>query len=169
MDKLIGKGHLGQNRVTQEEADAFNPTTGPCCQSTTFRVHLGGTTCNVWNKSAMGVFVNDFLGKHSGYPSCDESVRDMVLMKSRATLDSMIRKYKKSLTPSTVDQSKALKQRKNRQERKRKVCFFVSSSYLPAVTGLLALLSSPPYHKYLSIPQTPTSASRSTHGRRYVQ
>ncbi|KAF9643070.1 hypothetical protein BDM02DRAFT_3104903 [Thelephora ganbajun] len=97
-----------KNTVTKQEVDAFDPNLGPCCNATNFRVHLGGTTCNAWNKSAINAFVNDFLSSHSEYPSQEESIRETV-------------GYRKSHVPHTVEESDELKLQKNRQERKRKL------------------------------------------------
>lgn len=127
MKKLVKADGL-QNRVTEQEANAFDPNLGPCCDITNFKVHLEGTTCNAWNKSAIDIFVKGFLEIHTEYPSQVESVRDMVKMKSRATLDSTIRKYRDSKIPRTLEESKEIRLQKNRQERKRKVCFFVPHS-----------------------------------------
>lgn len=121
MRKLVTPARWLQSTVTEEEANTFNPSLGPCCEPTHFRVHLGGKTCNNWNKSAILVFTDDFLRVHPEYHSQDGSVRDMVLMKSRATLDSTIRKYRESLVPRTPQELEDTRKRKNRQERKRKV------------------------------------------------
>jgi hypothetical protein len=130
MHELITPAKWMKVTVADQEANAFNPELGPCCDPVSFRVHLEGTTANAWNKSAISVFVNCFLVIHPEYPSQDESVRDMVRMKSCATLDSMIRQYRKSNTPCTVEASKEQRLKKNRQERKRKVSR-CTSSHLP--------------------------------------
>jgi len=125
-----------ENTVTEQEANAFDPTLGQCCDPAHFRVHLEGTTCNTWNKSATSVFAGRFLTAHPEYPSHEQSVRDMVQMKSRAALDSMIREYRKSNTPRTEPELREEQKRKNRQERKRKVGTIISiSSSPPIVTG----------------------------------
>lgn len=123
MEKLITTTNLMENTVTEQEATAFNPDLGPCCDPVNFRVHLEGTTCNAWNRSAIDVFVNHFLATHTDYPSQEEPVRDMVRMKARAALDSMIRRYRKSKIPRTNDQLEELRLQKNSQERKRKVSY----------------------------------------------
>ncbi|KAF9642096.1 hypothetical protein BDM02DRAFT_3106051 [Thelephora ganbajun] len=110
-----------KNVVTEQEANTFNPELGPCCDPVHFRVHLEGTTCNVWNKSAIGIFVNRFLTTHPEYPSEQESVQEMVRMKSQATLDSMIRWYRKSNTPRTKEEKDESWLEKNHKERKRKL------------------------------------------------
>ena len=109
-----------ENTVSEEEATTFNPELGPCCSAANFRVHLEGTPCNAWNKSAITIFVSHFLVTHPEYPSQEDPVRDMIRMKSRATLESMIRQYRKVKTPRTNDQAEELRLHKNRQERKRK-------------------------------------------------
>lgn len=129
MYKLVPSADRMRVTVTEQEAQAFDPTLGPCCDSTGFRVHLEGTTCDPWNKSATTVFVNSFLVAHPEYSSRDESVREMVLMKSKATLDSMIRSYRKYRAPRTADELEAQRLHKNRQERKRKV-----GSVIPCAT-----------------------------------
>lgn len=123
MQKLITPAKLTENTVTEQEATTFNPDLGPCCDSANFRVHLEGTTCNAWNKSAINVFVNRFLIAHPEYPSQEESVRDMVRMKSRATLESMIKRYRNVKTPYTDEELRALRLQRNSQERKRKASF----------------------------------------------
>lgn len=121
MRELIKPDNLVKNTVAEQEANTFDPNLGPCCAPANFRVHLEGTTCNPWNKSAIGVFVNHFLVAYTEYPSQEESVRDMVRMKSQAALDSMIRKYRRVNTPHTFNELNDMRLRKNRQERKRKV------------------------------------------------
>jgi len=119
MRKLIPSANWMKNTVAEREVNAFNPELGPCCDLVGFRVHLEGTTCNPWNKSAIGVFVNHFLTTHPEYPP-EESVRDMVRMKSQAFLDSMIRQYRKSNITCTAEELDEARLKKNRKERKRK-------------------------------------------------
>ena len=126
MHKLL-KESLNQNVVTDQEANTFDPNLGPCCDTAHFRVHLDGTTCNGWNKSAIRVFTNDFLTAHPEYPSHEKSIREMVKMKSQATIDSMIRKHRKAQIPRTDVELRELQKQKNRLERKRKVSTIVSS------------------------------------------
>lgn len=126
MRKLVTPDNWLKNTVTEQEANAFNPDLGPCCDPIHFRVHLAGTTANLWNKSATGVFVNHFLAAHPEYPSREEPVRKMVQMRCHATLDSMIRKYRKSNTPRSKEQMEAERLERNRAERKRKVGSVVS-------------------------------------------
>jgi hypothetical protein len=122
MNKLI---EANGNNVTKQEAAAYDPNLGPCCDITNFRVHLEGTPCDAWNKSAMDVFVIAFLAVHPEYLSRDDSVREMVKMKSHAALESTIKKYRKSKVLLTDGQVNELRLQKNRQERKRKECFSV--------------------------------------------
>lgn len=119
--KLITPDKWLEKTVTGQEADAFNPNLGPCCHPAHFRVHLEGTTCDKWNKSAVVVFVEDFLRAHPEYPSGESAVREMIRIKSRASLDSVIRKYRGSLVSQTPQAAEGTRKRKNRQERKRKV------------------------------------------------
>ena len=126
MLKIVTPAHWMKNRVTREEVNAFNPGLGPCCDTANFRLHLEGTPCDAWNKSATGVFVNGFLVAHPEYPSQEEPVREMVRMKSHATLESMIREYRKSKIPLTEAQVEELRLQKNRQEHKRKVVSLIS-------------------------------------------
>lgn len=127
MRKLLQES-LNQDTVTNQEANTFNANLGPCCDTAHFRVHLDGTTCNGWNKSAIRVFTNDFLTAHPEYPSHEEPIQDMVKMKSQATLDSMIREHRKSKIRRTNVELRELQKQKNRQERKRKVSIIVSST-----------------------------------------
>jgi len=121
MSKLLKPNWL-QNMVTEEEVNNFNPEGGPCCDISHFRVHLEGTTCNSWNKSATDVFVKGFLAYHAAdYKAEDQSVRDMVQLKSQAALDSMIREYRRLKAPRTPAEVKERQRYKNRLERKRKV------------------------------------------------
>jgi hypothetical protein len=121
MQRLITPANLLRNTVREEEANAFDPDQGPCCDALHFRVHLEGTTRNAWNKSAIDVFVNDFLGVHPEYPSQEESVPEMVRIKSFATLDSLIRKYRESNIRRTEGEKERRRLAKNCYERKRKV------------------------------------------------
>lgn len=121
MRKRITPANWMKNTVTEQEANAFDPGSGPCCDPIHFRVHLEGTPANVWNKSATSVFVNDFLAIHPEYPSREESVREMIRMKTHATLESMIKQYRKSNTLHSRGELEAIRLQKNRTERKRKV------------------------------------------------
>ncbi|KAF9777823.1 hypothetical protein BJ322DRAFT_1015414 [Thelephora terrestris] len=110
-----------KNTVAKEEAGAYNPECGQCCSVAGFRVHLEGTACDAWNKSATEVFVGGFLQAYPTYNVADGSGRDMVRMKSQAALESMIRQYRKLRIPQTLDELKGQRDHKNRQERKRKL------------------------------------------------
>lgn len=121
MRKLVTTANWETNTVSEHEASAFNPNFGSCCDVAHFRVHLGGTTCDTWNKSAINVFVEDFLKDHPEYPPQVESVVDMVRMKSRAALDSAIRRYRESLIRREDRELEELRRQKNSQERRRKV------------------------------------------------
>lgn len=131
------KGNWMKNTVTDEEVNAFDPALGQCCDPTHWRVHLEGTPCNPWNKSATFVFVNDFIVAHPEYNRDDRSIRDMIHMKSKSALDSMIRTYRKSKIPPTVNEPEDEDQKqRNRRERKRKVSTAISVSSFPQiVTG----------------------------------
>jgi hypothetical protein len=119
MEHLIPDADWMEDTVTKDEANDFNPLTGPCCDVNNFRLHLEGTTCDLWNRSAMEVFVEDFLAHHPEYSKEVDSVRDMVMFKTRATITSMIKEYRKlKLSPNELDE---LQLRKNRTERKRGV------------------------------------------------
>jgi len=118
MRVLVTPAKWTLNTVTEQEANAFKPGHGHCCDSTYFRVHLAGTTCDTWNKSAISVFIEDFLRTHPEYPN---RVRDMVQVKSRAALDSAIREYRKSLVTRDPRELEEMRKEKNRLERKRKV------------------------------------------------
>ena len=119
MERLIPDADWMVDTVPGFEANHFDPLIGPCCHPSRFRLHLEGTTCNPWNRSAMEVFVEDFLTHHPDYPKGVDSVRDMVLLKTRATITSMIKEYRKlKLGPNELDQ---LQLRKNSAERKRGV------------------------------------------------
>jgi hypothetical protein len=128
-----------QNMVTDREAIAFNPNLGPCCTLTNFRLHLEGTPCNTWNKSAIEVFMVGFFAAHKTYSQQKISVVNMVRMKSRAALESMIRKYRKSKIARTPAQLEALRLQRNRQERKRKVCppFILSMVLMALISSAL--------------------------------
>jgi hypothetical protein len=122
MRVLIPEYSWMQNTVGKEEAEKFNPALGPCCDTTQFRVHLEGTPCNNWNKSATSVFVNEFLKlHHSEFPSQEEVVQKMVELKTRAAIESMIRGYRKSKEAFNKAEQDEAKARKNRRERQRKV------------------------------------------------
>lgn len=121
MRKLIPSSKWLKSTVTEQEASAFNPNLGPCCDRANFRVHLDGTPCDAWNKSATSVFVDDFLTAHPEYPSQDELVRNMVRAKSRAFLESMIRDYRRSKAGLNATELEEARVQKNRRERKRKV------------------------------------------------
>ena len=121
MNTLFSRDDWMRKMVTDREATGFDPNRGPCCTLANFRVHLGGTLCNTWNKSAIDVFMGGFFAAHNEYSPQKESVLEMVRMKSRAALDSMIRKYRKSKISRTPAQLEELRLQKNRQERKRKV------------------------------------------------
>lgn len=126
MRSLLGGDYM-QNTVTKPEADGFDPERGQCCDLERFRVNLGGTTRNAWNKSATDVFVAGFLAAHAEYDAGNEAVKEMVQMKAQATLDSMIRKYRGLNIPRTPAESQELQRLRNRQERKRKVSVCVHS------------------------------------------
>ena len=112
--------HQAENPVTQDDLEDFNPASGPCCNVANFRLHLAGTPCNPWNKSAAGVFVESFLGKYTtDYPSNDEAVVDMVRFKTQSTIAAKIKRYR--MTGPDGNMEPATKKRLNRQERKRKV------------------------------------------------
>ena len=121
MRRLITPASLLRNTVREEEAKAFDPDYGPCCDALHFRVHLEGTTHDAWNRSAIGVFVNHFLEAHPEYPSEQESVQEMVRMKSFSTLDTLIRNYRESNVRRTEEEVEGRQLAKNRYERKRKV------------------------------------------------
>lgn len=119
MERLIPDADWMGDTVPELEANSFNPVIRPCCDANNFRLHLEGTTCNPWNSSATEVFVEDFLSHHPEYPREVDSVRDMVLLKTRATITSMIKEYRKLKLNS--DELDDLQLRKNRAERKRGV------------------------------------------------
>ena len=48
-----------------DEVKQWDPTTGPCCTAERFRPDLTGSPGTPWNKSAVEVFVQDFV-------ECDE-------------------------------------------------------------------------------------------------
>lgn len=121
MRTLFSEDDWMQNMVTDREATGFDPSFGPCCTLTNFRLHLEGTPCNAWNKSAIDVFMGGFFAVHNEYPARAESVVKMVQQKSRAYLESIIKKYRKSKISRTPAQLEELRLRKNCQERKRKV------------------------------------------------
>jgi len=121
MRKRITPANWMKNTVTEQEANEFDSRFGQCCDPTHFRVHLGGTPANAWNKSAISVFIKDFLAVHPGYPSQEDSVRKMVWIKSHAALESMIKQYRKSNTLHSGSELEAMRLQKNRTERKRKV------------------------------------------------
>lgn len=116
MRTLIKPDDWVVNKVTEQEAEAFNAALGPCCDTTTFRVHLGGTTCDAWNTSAIRVFVNGFLSTHPRYSPQDVSVREMIKARSRATLDTMIRNHQKSAVPHTGGEVEELRLQRASQE-----------------------------------------------------
>lgn len=123
--KLIKPDNWMKNTVPELEANAFNPGNGPCCDATNFRVHLEGTPSNPWNKSAVAVFVRSFLAAHPDYPADEEPVQEMVRMKTRAALESIIREFRESNIPRTEEEANRKRLEKNRRERKRKVNFLV--------------------------------------------
>lgn len=122
MKDLIPKQSWMKNTVTEEEAEGFNPDLGPCCDPRQFRLHLGGTTCDRWNKSATHVFTDDFLRvyRHE-YPPEEEAVTKLVEVKTRAAIDSMIRSYRRSNGANDQAARDEAQARKNRGERRRKV------------------------------------------------
>lgn len=121
MRDLIPGNSWMRNTVTKEEAEDFNPDLGPCCDYTEFRLHLEGTPCDSWNKSATSVFVDSFLRIHPDYPSQKEVVKQMVEFKTRAAIESMIRNYRKSKDAHNSAEQDEIKDHKNRRERQRKV------------------------------------------------
>ena len=95
MRTLIPKASWLKKTVSEEEARRFDPDLGACCGPSPLRVNLEGTTCDRWNKSVTSVFVEDFLRTHPEYPSEEQVVTKMIEMKTRATISSMIREYRK--------------------------------------------------------------------------
>ena len=119
MQNIIPDEDWMGDTVTELEANNFNPLIRPCCDANHFRLHLEGTTCDPWNRSAADVFVEDFLAHHPEYPKEVDSVYDTVVLKTRATITSMIKEYRKlKLGPNKLDE---LQLRKNCIERKRSV------------------------------------------------
>lgn len=148
MRNLLGSNWM-KNTVPQREANGFDPELGHCCHLARFRVHLEGTTCDAWNRSATNVFVDGFLQAHPDYDATKEPVRDMVRMKAQATLDSMIRQYRK-LNTRTMEELAEERAHKARQERKRKVNPAHSAS--PSMfTGLVAFQSTLGSHVVVSV------------------
>jgi hypothetical protein len=121
MRKLIPEHSWMKNTVTKDEAEEFDPNLGACCDPGHFRLHLEGTTCDRWNKSAAGVFVDIFLRDHHEYPPQERAVTRMVEVKTRSAIDSMIRDYRKSKEVNNEAERGEIQARKNRQERRRKV------------------------------------------------
>lgn len=119
MQSIIPDADWMEDTVPELEANNFNPLIGPCCDADHFRLHLEGTTCDPWNRSATQVFVEDFLAHNPEYPKEVDSVHDAILLKTRAAITSMIKEYRKlQLESNELDE---LQLRKNRTERKRSV------------------------------------------------
>ena len=119
MQTIIPDADWMEDTVPELEANSFNPLLGSCCDANHFRLHLEGTTCDPWNKSATEVFVEDFLAHHTEYPKEVDSVYDTVSLKTRATITSMIKEYRKLKLGS--EELDVLQIRKNVAERKRGV------------------------------------------------
>lgn len=148
------------NPVTEEDIENFDPALGPCCHAGNFRLHLSGTPCDYWNKSAAEVFVESFLIKHVEYPS-DEAVVDMVKFKTNSTIAAMIRRYRTTGPDGNVDPE--MRKYQNRQERKRKAS--LSSIYQLRnrwLTRSLALPAPPQVNLLLSAPRASASLTGST-------
>ena len=119
MERIIPDADWMEDTVSEIDANNFDPLIGPCCDADNFRLHLEGTTCDAWNRSATEVFVEDFLARHPEYPREVDSVRDTVFLKTRATITSMIKEYRKlKREPNELNE---LQLRKNLTERKRGV------------------------------------------------
>lgn len=114
------RGDALVNMVSLDDSLDFNPERGECCTAANFRINLGGTPCDVWNKSATRIFVNDFLREHPDYPSNNQVVRMMVQKKTSAAIKSLIQEYRRKdiQGPSKL----AAQKLRNRRERKRTVC-----------------------------------------------
>lgn len=113
--KDLVKGRTATERDTQN----FDPTFGPCCGVDNFRLHLAGTPCNPWNKSATDVFIESFLEKYTEYSSDNLAVVRMVKFKTHSTIAAMIKQYR--ITGPGGDVDDQTRRYNNRQERKRKV------------------------------------------------
>jgi len=119
MEECIRDPDWLTDSVSEAEFRDFDPQLGPCCTADSLRLHFEGTTCDRWNKSATEVFVEDFLAHHPEYPGGVDIIRDMVHHKTRSTITSMIKEYRRlHLHP---DERDAMQLRKNRLERKRGV------------------------------------------------
>ena len=120
MRTLIPNASWLKKTVTEEEAQAFDPELGACCGPRPLRVNLEGTTCDRWNKSATSVFIEDFFKTHPDYPSEERAIAKMVEMKTRSTIDSMIREYRKLKKVMDQAEQEEARAEKNRNERRRK-------------------------------------------------
>jgi len=120
MRKLIPKAAWLKKTVTEEEARGFNSALGTCCGPRPLRLNLEGTPCDRWNKSAAEVFIDDFLRTHLDYSPEEEVVAQMVEMKTRAAIESIIREYRKSKKVMNQAEREEAQADKNRHERRRK-------------------------------------------------
>lgn len=119
MEQCVRDPDWMTDSVSEAEFRTFDPLLGPCCTADSLRFRFEGTTCDRWNKSATDVFVDDFFAHHPEYPGDVDDVRDMVYLKTRSAITSMIKEYRRlKLHP---DERSALQLRKNRLERKRGV------------------------------------------------
>ncbi|KAF9778450.1 hypothetical protein BJ322DRAFT_1000864 [Thelephora terrestris] len=106
--------------ATDADITYFDPTFGPCCDVEDFRLHLAGTPCNLWNKSATEVFMESFLEKYKlDYPPEYDGVVRMVGFKVHSTIAALIKRYRSTGPDGTVDPE--TRKQQNRQERKRKL------------------------------------------------
>lgn len=127
MRKLIGKSALMENTVHRNEIEQFDPRNGPCCNATSFRIHLDGTPADPWNKSATAVFVAKFLATYPEvYPTDSDEIVDMIYSKTRAAISSLIKEYRlQNNTQAEVRDE--MNERKKRRERKRLVSTSLST------------------------------------------
>lgn len=122
MDLLTPSARARESTVSMADFQAFDPRRGECCTSANFRLNLEGTPCDVWNKSAVRIFVNDFLRNHNEYPADNRVVRLMIQKKTTAAIKSLIRDYR--LKDVGSPQLGVAQKRRNRRERKRTVGIF---------------------------------------------
>jgi hypothetical protein len=78
-----------ESKVTENEANAYDPMDGPPCAVNDFRLYFGGPPAHVWNKEAAKVFLDSFCRKYPHHQADD--VRE----RFKVHVQSLVRKYRK--------------------------------------------------------------------------
>lgn len=115
----IPKNKVIDSKVTETEANAYNPLDGPPCSLDDFRLYFDGTPAHEWNKEAAKVFLDAFSRKYPRHQAHDAREH------FKTHVQTLIRRYRKqkAIECETVS-APELASRSRKNTRKARVRFF---------------------------------------------